>query len=300
LTVLELFCGIGGCAAALGARARVAAAIDQKRQALEVYARNFPHTVHANAIESLPLERWRAWEADLWWLSPPCVPYTTRGRQRDSDDPRAKSLLATIDHLSALRPRYVALENVPGFDGSRVHQRLRDTLDAEGYVCRETLLCPTELGAPMRRRRFYLVAALGTLDPWPPRDGPLRMLADALDPSAQAELWCDPSLADRYAGALDVVDAGDPAATTACFTSAYGRALVRSGSYLRTPSGLRRFSPAEILRLLDFPPTFTLPPAITLQAAWPLVGNSVSVSAVRWVLSAIPELATGDGSDRQG
>jgi hypothetical protein len=66
---------------------------------------------------------------------------------------------------------------------------------------------------------------------------------------------------------------------------------VRSGSYLRTPTGLRRFSPNEILRLLGFPETYSLPPDLPLQAAWHLVGNSLSVPAARHVLSAIPELA---------
>ncbi|MGB7492357.1 MAG: DNA cytosine methyltransferase, partial [Thermoanaerobaculia bacterium] len=64
---------------------------------------------------------------------------------------------------------------------------------------------------------------------------------------------------------------------------------------LRTASGLRRFSPMENLRLLGFPPDFRLPPTLSVQVAWRLVGNSLSVPAVRCVLSAIPELA-GSGS----
>ena len=34
---------------------------------------------------------------------------------------------------------------------------------------------------------------------------------------------------------------------THCFTSAYGRSPVRSGSYVSVEGGLRRFSPAEII-----------------------------------------------------
>ena len=80
------------------------------------------------------------------------------------------------------------------------------------------------------------------------------------------------------------------ASVTACFTSAYGRSPVRSGSYLATAAGIRRFSPAEILRLLGFPADYELPPEMTLRNAWRLVGNSLSVPAVRTVLAAIPEL----------
>jgi DNA (cytosine-5)-methyltransferase 1 len=290
--ILELFCGIGGCAAALreAPRARVVAAVDQNRRALAVYARNFGHPVLPNAIESLPERWWRASHADVWWMSPPCPPYTRRGARRDLDDPRARSLITVIDRIADLRPQYVALENVGGFEGSRAHQRLHGTLDRAGYTVRETRLCPTELGLPNRRPRFYLVAGRGVVREWPVRAGERVAVADLLDEAADAALWCEPALERRYAGALDEVEAADDTASTACFTSAYGRSPIRSGSYLRTPAGLRRFSPAEILRLLDFPRDFTLPPHMPLRSAWPLVGNSISVRAVRWVLGAVPGL----------
>jgi site-specific DNA-cytosine methylase len=113
----------------------------------------------------------------------------------------------------------------------------------------------------------------------------------------------DPELVRRYRQALDVVHPDEPGAVSACFTAAYGRSPVRSGSYLalngsegpRIPSGqprLRRFSPAEVLRLLGFPATYRLPPELPREKAWPLVGNSLSVPAVRRVLSSLPELAS--------
>jgi site-specific DNA-cytosine methylase len=175
---------------------------------------------------------------------------------------------------------------VPGFQGSRAHEQLRQALDACGYAVRETLLCPTELGLPNRRQRFYLVAGRQGLTDWPPRVGRRRRLAEVIEPSPDASLWCDTGFVRAYADALHVVDADDPDACTACFTSAYGRSPVRSGSYLATPAGLRRFSPGEILRLLDFPEDYSLPPDMPLSVAWRLVGNSLSVRAVRWVLSA--------------
>jgi site-specific DNA-cytosine methylase len=295
LRVLELFCGIGGVAAALGPSARIVAAIDQNRLALDVYRTNFAHAALPRAVESMKEAELRAWEADLWWLSPPCTPFTRRGRGRDLDDPRARGLVAAIELAVRVRPRYVALENVAGFEGSRARAWVRSALERGGYDVRETLLCPTELGAPNRRLRFYLVAGLDGLGPWPPRTGPSRTVSDALDPAPAAELWCDPTLAARYAGALHIVDPGDPHASTACFTSAYGRSPVRSGSYLATPAGLRRFSPAEILRLLDFPAWFRLPGGLSLPLGWRLAGNSVSIRAVRWVLGAVPGLLPREG-----
>jgi site-specific DNA-cytosine methylase len=324
MRTLELFCGIGGCAAALADRAEVVAAVDIDRLALEVYSANFPHPTRPRAIESLSTAELASFGADLWWMSPPCQPFTRRGLGRDDEDPRSRGLLALIGRIAQVRPPALALENVPGFAGSRTHRRLREALSRAGYRVAERLLCPTELGIPNRRRRFFLVAvrdlsfaswacagdadekapavrdvahtaspAAGTaprVHPAAASAPPVKGLASFLDPEPDPALWCESDLAARYAGALDVVEPDDPAAVAACFTAAYGRSPVRSGSYLRTPRGLRRFSPAEILRLLAFPDRFRLPAGLPLANAWRLAGNSLSVAVVREVLSAVPGL----------
>lgn len=293
---LELYCGIGGCAAALASfGARIEAALDVNRAALAVYARNFGHPWAARTLEGIGATELAAFRADLWWLSPPCQPFTRRGLGRDADDPRSRSLLALLDRLAELgpaAPSRLGLENVPGFAGSRCHGRLLEVLDAGGYRVRERLLCPTELGVPNRRRRYYLVARRDrALPPWPAppeRGAPLSAYLDRDGGEAGADLRLDPETARRYRHALDVVDPADPAAVASCFTAAYGRSPVRSGSYLPAPGGgLRRFSPTEILHLLGFPEGFSLPPEMPPARAWPLLGNSLSVPAVRYVLRCL-------------
>lgn len=296
LSFAELYCGIGGCAAAVGSSATVVAAVDIDRTALDVYRRNFPHPTATATLESLTGTTLHEWRADVWWMSPPCQPFTRRGRQRDVRDSRTRSFLELISRLKEVRPRYLAIENVPGFQASVTHAVLRDALDRLDYEVREWLLCPTILGVPNRRERFYLVAGREALREPPPPSLARPLLRAYLDPEPEPELWVDGALVERYRHALDVVDPGDARAVAACFTSAYGHSPVRSGSYLQTSSGLRRFAPSEILRLLGFPSSYTLPPELLLQRAWRLVGNSLSVPAVRHVLSAIPELSLARGA----
>ena len=301
--LVELYCGIGGCAAAVAGAADVVAALDVNRVALGVYRANFDHPAAVCALESIRDDDPRLRQADVWWLSPPCQPYTRRGLGRDLDDPRSASLAHLLRVLERVQPPAVALENVPGFQGSRAHERLTAILDRCGYEVAERLLCPTELGIPNRRRRFYLVASRAGLAGWQPlAPAPPRPLAEFLDHEIALELLVEPALVARYERAADVVDADDPEAVAATFTSAYGRSPVRSGSYLRhaPPAGPRRagtpvlrlFSPAEILRLLGFPPGYRLPAELPRENAWRLVGNSLSVPAVREALAALPGLAT--------
>lgn len=291
MRVVELFCGIGGCAAALGERVHIVSAVDVNRQALSVYTRNFSAPVLAANVESIPEERWRSWKADLWWLSPPCQPFTIRGQRRDLQDPRCAGLLAVLERLRECQPRYLALENVPGFVGSQAQQALLHTLNQLNYSYQEYRLCPTELGIPNRRLRYYLVANRdGLLDNSivpPPQTRTLRefLETDSPDPALRCpDHWL------RFRPAMHVIREDESNPVSNCFTSAYGRSVLRSGSYLEDRKGLRHFSPREILRLLQFPETFRLPVGTTPRQAWSWIGNSLSIAAVRHVLRDVPEL----------
>ena len=290
---LELFCGIGGFAAAVaGSNVRVMAALDQNPAALEVYRYNFPE----HPVRQADLERITAWEltspsAQLWWLSPPCQPYCERGSRRDLEDPRARSLVRLLEILETIPeeklPERLALENVAGFVVSQARQRLLPLLEKRGYKLRELQLCPTELGVPSRRPRYYLAATRGDFAPSAPRQRPGRQLASYLDNAAAvpAELVVNPGIIDRFGSGLRILDPAGHAVYTTCFTSGYGKSIVNAGSYLRFGNEVRYFSPQEVARLLHFPPWFTFPPHLPLRKRWHLVGNSLSLIAVREVLS---------------
>ena len=291
LRVAELYCGIGGCAAALGSAAAVVSAVDINRLALDVYRRNFPHPAAVATIESLAAPTLRDWQADLWWISPPCQPFTRRGRQRDASDSRTQSFLQILARLREVTPRYLAIENVPGFQGSITHSLLLETLASLDFEVQERVLCPTVFGIPNRRERFYLVAGRSPLRELPPPTVEAHPLRSFLDQAPMPELQVDRDLVRKYRHALNVVDPMDTMAVASCFTAAYGHSPIRSGSYVQTTSGLRRFSPTEILRLLGFPSSYTLPADLPLESGWRLAGNSLSIHAVRYVLAAIPELS---------
>ncbi|RME37993.1 MAG: DNA methyltransferase, partial [Deltaproteobacteria bacterium] len=130
MRAVEFYCGIGGFAAAVrGTPVEVVAAWDQNPLAIETYGLNFPHhSACCRNLEHLKLEELSALNADFWWLSPPCQPFSVRGRRRDLEDARTASFRRLLELLTDLapsrRPVGIGLENVAGFAGSAMHQLL--------------------------------------------------------------------------------------------------------------------------------------------------------------------------------
>ncbi|MFT5582449.1 MAG: DNA (cytosine-5)-methyltransferase 1 [Cognaticolwellia sp.] len=254
-------------------------AVDQSELARQSYAHNFaeaPKAWNIAGIKTLP-------SSDLLWLSPPCQPYTQRGEQRDLADKRSAALLRVCSLIPDAQPRSVGLENVPQFQGSEGHARFLESLD--GYQIWQGVLCPSQLGIPNKRRRFYVLASrLGPVSE--PVLAPENLgLGQYLDPHPDPSLFLPDEDTTRLLGVLPIITLTQCSET---FTSGYGRSLLRAGSLLRTSDGrVRRFSPTEILRLHGFPADFELAPGLDRVKEYKLVGNSLSVPVVRVLLRAL-------------
>lgn len=66
-------------------------------------------------------------------------------------------------------------------------------------------------------------------------------------------------------------------------------------------AGLRFFSPDEVLALHEYPPGFAFPPSIPKRnRRYHLVGNSVNVLVVAWLLKRLFHLCDGGSDDGGG
>ena len=165
LRVLELFSGIGGMHCALDLidlNYEIIAAIDINPTANQVYSSNFPNVpIISRTIETIPLNQWEKWHADIWLMSPPCQPFTRQGKQEDLNDRRTDGfvyLMKTILPQLKFKPKYILLENVSGFEYSQAHQLLYETLQLNNYSYQQYLLSPIQFGIPNSRLRYYLTA----------------------------------------------------------------------------------------------------------------------------------------------
>lgn len=287
LRFIEFFAGIGGFAACCDVH-EIVAAVDIDQVAKQVYEANFPHPYFNVSLESVDVEWLAAFGGNAWWLSPPCQPYSHRGRRRDREDPRSRGLENLLLMIPQLRPRWILLENVLGFATSDMFDLCRAILKEAGYVWQVLQVCPSEWGWPNRRPRFYLIATTAALPQW--KSPPKFQLSwrDFVDKDFSQELLVDDSFLGKFRESLDRLTQERTHEPAACFGSSYGVVSSGAGSYLEYETDCyRRFSPQEVLRLLGFPEHFQVEPAVALKKRWKLAGNSLSLPVVRYLLSCV-------------
>lgn len=281
--LLELFAGVGGAAVAFQDQVDIVAAIDINKNARAVYEANFSHPYLTKSIESLSAESLKEFEAEIWWMSPPCQPFTRRGLNRDDRDTRSAALKKLIDAIDIARPETIILENVAGFQNSRTRELLIRKLTDCGYHSNEYQLCATEFGIPNNRPRYYLVASQTECKKLAFKKSKAQTLHKFLDKEVDERFWIDPKLLGEKINGLNIVNAQSD--SSICFTSAYGRWLKISGSFISDGDRLRRFTPKEVSRLLGFPEPFRMPSTLNDLQLWKLLGNSISVFVVRHLLN---------------
>lgn len=111
---------------------------------------------------------------------PPCQGFSVFGKRRLAKttqaearlDPRNRLVFSFVDMVSKLMPRWVIIENVPGFaslDGGKFVEKVVRELQNVGYSNIEyRILDAADYGVPQRRQRFLLIAnRTGHVIPWP-------------------------------------------------------------------------------------------------------------------------------------
>ncbi|ACO60948.1 DNA methyltransferase [Micromonas commoda] len=309
----------------MGASVTALASIDNSEVANAVYLANYPdenasgvlmrrNVEHLSSVETLDA---RFGGADVWTLSPPCQPYTRKGKRLHGEDPRAGSFARILEALPKLRapPERILVENVVGFESSETRRALVAALDEAGYVWREYHASPVDIGVPCTRTRYYALAKrkplsfvdcaedAGLCATSRPRP---RRIAEYLErPVHDADLAVEAGTVERYWRWLDVVSPSCVRCST--FTSGYGK-TVYGGSVLASDAfvaehcdvdagtgrarlvgpfkgewagEMRYFSPREMANLHGLDAGWRLPSReLTRRQLWFTVGNSISVDVV--------------------
>jgi site-specific DNA-cytosine methylase len=165
LKVLEFFSGLGGWSSALKklyVDHEVIQAFDINTAANEVYEANHGIKPCNKSILGITTKALDKCNADVWVLSPPCQPFTRNNEtdSRDAKDTRSEPFLHLLEVLKQMTnlPKYIALENVVGFESSDCCTSYFDTLRSLNYQFRQFHLDPLQFGIPNSRPRYYCIA----------------------------------------------------------------------------------------------------------------------------------------------
>ena len=272
-TAVELFSGIGGMRLALEESkafkdddATVARfiAIDNNVNANDVYKANFQNQktnsllIEGNIenVDAKSLILGEGGRCEILMMSPPCQPYTRKGKKEREKDARSTALAFIIDMFEDMdgvcdedmRPKRILLENVVGFELGAERERFIQALKKKKYHVREFVgLSPeTMLGVPVKRPRYYLLARteeFGRFDddaPWMSQKGNVAMvenIAQYLDEDVEVGLEVERKKIEKYWKFFDIVNtssSNDNLAST--FTSGYGKTIF-SGSFILFKDG---------------------------------------------------------------
>jgi len=274
--VAEFYAGIGGFHYALldsgHSQSEIVASVDINTNTTAIYAHNFPSSSQMRRnICGMTASDLVSLKADVFFLSPPCQPFTRQGCQRDNKDRRTDSFFHLMHTLKEMhhKPNYLLLENVKGFEVSRTRDEFVGILRSLGYEFQEFLLSPVQFGIPNSRLRFYLLAkkhpfkfahkfAVDSDNPSPiqdakeiikivlqnsestdevaspidvPSKNKLSNYLEHLDNEEIKQHLVPDKILSKYAIALDIVR--DTSSTSCCFTKGYGNYAVGTGSILQ-------------------------------------------------------------------
>ncbi len=173
---------------------------------------------------------------------PPCQPFTNLRTSKVRSASSRDALRRFVDHVVALGPDFVLVENVPGIQAKKYGnlwdesvERLRDA----GYQLRSEIVNAARFGVSQKRLRTLLVAARGAEPPWPePTHEPseYRTVRDAFD---EVGLFCGPSLCGLETGEQCEHDAQHGA-------SLLSKLNLRRIRAIRRPGGSRTEWPPEL------------------------------------------------------
>jgi DNA (cytosine-5)-methyltransferase 1 len=157
---LDLFSGIGGIGLALEPWVRTVAYCEQDRYAQGVLL---------SRMQSGDIDRAPIWDdvttlrggmlprIDIIFGGFPCQDISVAGRGAGLDGERSGLFFEIIRLVKELSPRFVFLENVPAIR-TRGLSEVVNAFTEIGYDCRWTCISASDVGAPHKRERWFLLA----------------------------------------------------------------------------------------------------------------------------------------------
>ncbi|SQD94563.1 putative 5-methylcytosine methyltransferase [Parafrankia sp. Ea1.12] len=151
--------------------------------------------------------------------SPPCQPFSVAGNRLWLADPRGRLIHQPMRFARALRPVWIAMEEVPA--ALPIWERFAYELRRTGYATWTGILSAEEYGVPQTRRRAFLLASRAQDTVRPPQPSHTRYCAKGARVAPPLKPWR--SMADTLGRGMT----GRPAFTVTTRGNAWGGASTR-------------------------------------------------------------------------
>ena len=167
-TVVDLFCGAGGMSTGFEmAGYEVVMGVEYIQHFSDTFSVNHPSAIAiCNDIREVSsdeiLEKLGGKEIDVVIGGPPCQGFSGAGR-RDVKDPRNSLFMDFVRVVSAVKPKYFVMENVPGIlnmkneKDQKVIDIIRQEFNNIGYYVEWKKLLAADYGVPQKRRRVIFI-----------------------------------------------------------------------------------------------------------------------------------------------
>ncbi len=325
--MLSLFCGAGGLDEGFRqAGFSTALALDVEQEAINTFLLNHPgakawrRDISDLAVQDLDELLGRRMEPVGVLGGPPCQGFSVSNVHQRDDDPRhslPEAYAALLTALNRRRPiSFFVFENVAGLLGRKHaarYERFKELFADAGFEVKDRLLNAADYGVAQERPRILIVGVNKELHPtadfqWPEPEHTTRTVRDAigglpeprlnapgLDPETfpiHPNHWCLVPRSSKFASKDSLVEGqawGRSFRTLAwdrpSWTVAYGHREVHVH-----PSGQRRLSIYEAMRLQSFPEHYRLTGNMSAQIR--LVSDAVP-PRLAWHLACAIRRALG-------
>jgi len=165
LKVVDLFCGVGGLSLGFEkAGLDVILAIDNWKDAIEVYSKNFNHeciNFDLSNVEEVS-KLIGNYDANVIIGGPPCQDFSHAGKRVEGQRADLTESFASI--VRSVKPQIFVMENVERTKNSKSYLKARNIYIESGYGLTEVVLDASLCGVPQKRKRFFCIGLLGATD----------------------------------------------------------------------------------------------------------------------------------------
>ena len=309
------FSGVGAFNQALnrlGIEYKEIFACDMDKYARETFIHNYgePDYYPTNVYDrEIPKE-----SLDIYMTSPPCQAFSSAGRRLGKDDLRGILFFNSYEFIKVNKPRYFIFENVKGLlsdDGGKTFSEWVNMLGGKSvnyvpvifpyeesvpYHLYWKVLNAKEHGVPQNRERVFLVGIRDDEDNsfrFPKEEHLIKRLKDILEDDVEEKYYLSDS---QYIGIKRlyqtlkknklpnkevIIDSYNQSIheESICIST---RINASSCTHLWDTKLIRRLTPRECFRLMDFPDSFTWP--VSDSQAYKQAGNSIVVNVLYKIL----------------